>query len=202
MTHFLYLVRHGEAVPHDGPLSPIRERQARLAGKRLQDVPLSAIWHGPLPRAVQTAALIAAAFPGVPVSESDLAGDYVPSDPDPADLPPSFASFVGAFPDSERASGADLSAAAIERFTRADPENGDDHELVVTHNFLIGWLVRHALAAPPWRWLGLNQMNCGLTVIAYQPGLPPSLVSFNDAAHLPPELRWTGIAAALRPASG
>jgi hypothetical protein len=22
MTHFLYLVRHGEAVPHDGPLSP------------------------------------------------------------------------------------------------------------------------------------------------------------------------------------
>ena len=22
MTHFLYLVRHGEAAPHDGPLSP------------------------------------------------------------------------------------------------------------------------------------------------------------------------------------
>ena len=22
MTHFLYLVRHGDAVPHDGPLSP------------------------------------------------------------------------------------------------------------------------------------------------------------------------------------
>jgi hypothetical protein len=29
-------------------------------------------------------------------------------------------------------------------------------------------------------------------VIASQPGLPPSLISFNDAGHLPEELRWTG----------
>jgi probable phosphoglycerate mutase len=45
-------------------------------------------------------------------------------------------------------------------------------------------------------------MNCALTVIAYRPGLPPALISFNDAAHLTPELRWTGIPAAARPASG
>jgi hypothetical protein len=51
----------------------------------------------------------------------------------------------------------------------------------VTHNFLIGWLVSQAMGAPPWRWLGLNQMNCALTVIAYQPGLPAGLISFNDA---------------------
>ena len=29
MTHFLYLVRHGEAVPHDGPLSPAGEQDSR-----------------------------------------------------------------------------------------------------------------------------------------------------------------------------
>ena len=63
MTRFLYLVRHGEAVPHDGPLSEAGERQARLTGKRLKDVPFSAIHHGPLPRAAQTAALIAAYLP-------------------------------------------------------------------------------------------------------------------------------------------
>ena len=51
MTHFLYLVRHGEAVPHDGPLSPAGEQQAQLTGRRLKDVPLSVIHHGPLPRA-------------------------------------------------------------------------------------------------------------------------------------------------------
>jgi broad specificity phosphatase PhoE len=117
MTHFLYVVRHGEAAPHDGPLSPAGEQQARLTGERLKGAPLSAIYHGPLPRAAQAASLIAAWFPDVPVSASELAGDYLPSDPDPA-------------------------------------------------------------------------------------GLPPALISFNDAGHLTPELRWTGFPAAARPASG
>ena len=202
MTHFLYLVRHGEAVPHDGPLSPAGERQAQLTGKRLKDVPLSAIHHGPLPRAAQTARLIAACIPGVPVSASDLAGDYLPSDPDTDDLPPSYAGFVAGFSAAERAQGPRLAAAAIDRFARAGPEDGDNHELVVTHNLLIGWLVSQALAAPSWRWLGLNQMNCALTVIAYRTGLPPALISFNDAGHLAPELRWNGFPAAVRPASG
>ena len=202
MTHFLYLVRHGEAVPHDGPLSPAGERQAQLTGKRLKDVPLSAIHHGPLPRTAQTARLIAACIPGVPVSASDLAGDYLPSDPNPDDLPPSYADFVAGFSAAERAQGPRLAAAAIDRFAQAGPEDGDNHELVVTHNLLIGWLVSQALAAPSWRWLGLNQMNCALTVIAYRTGLPPALISFNDAGHLAPELRWNGFPAAVRPASG
>ena len=202
MTHFLYLVRHGEAVPHDGPLSPAGEQQARLTGRRLKDVPLSAIYHGPLPRAAQTARLIAACIPGVPVSASDLAGDYLPSDPDPDDLPPSYASFVAGFSAAERAQGPRLAAAAIGRFAQAGPGDGDSHELIVTHNFLIGWLVSQAMAAPSWRWLGVNQMNCALTVIAYRTGLPPALISFNDAGHLPPELRWNGFPAAVRPASG
>jgi serine/threonine-protein phosphatase PGAM5 len=202
MTHFLYLVRHGEAVPHDGPLSPAGEQQARLTGRRLKDVPLSAIHHGPLPRAAQTAGLIAACISGVPVSASDLAGDYLPSDPAPDDLPPSYASFVAGFSAAERAQGPRLAAAAIDRFTQAGPGDGDNHELIVTHNFLIGWLVSQAMAAPSWRWLGLNQMNCALSVIAYRAGLPPALISFNDAGHLTPELRWNGFPAAVRPASG
>lgn len=202
MTHFLYVVRHGEAAPHDGPLSQAGEQQARLTGERLKGVPLSAIYHGPLPRAAQTASLIAACFPDVPVSASDLAGDYLPSDPDPAGLPPSYASFVAGFSAEERAEGPRMAAAALDRFTRAGPEDGDNHELIVTHNFLIGWLVSQAMAAPSWRWLGVNQMNCALTVIAYRPGLPPALISFNDAGHLTPELRWTGFPVAARPASG
>ncbi len=72
----------------------------------------------------------------------------------------------------------------------------------MTHNFLIGWLVSHALTAPPWRWLGLNQMNGGLTVIAYDTAALPRLISFNDAGHLPPALRWTGFPPAMKPLSG
>ena len=201
MTRFLYLVRHGEASPHDGPLSPAGQEQARLTGRRLKDVPFSAVYHGPLPRAAQTAELIAASLPGVPVEASDLAGDYLPSVPEPDDLPPSFAAFLAGFSPAERADGPKLAAAALGLFTRPGDGTGDDYELVVTHNLLIGWLVSQAMSAPPWRWLGLNQMNCAVTVLARPPGLPPSLIIFNDAAHLPPVLRWTGFPAALRPAS-
>jgi serine/threonine-protein phosphatase PGAM5 len=38
-------------------------------------------------------------------------------------------------------------------------------------------------------------------VLLYRPDLPPSLVTYNDAAHLPGELRWTGFSDGLRPAT-
>jgi serine/threonine-protein phosphatase PGAM5 len=202
VTRFLYLVRHGLAEPHDGPLSAAGRQQARLTGQRLAGVPFSAIYHGPLPRAAQTAALIADSLPGVPVSACELAGDYLPSVPDAEGLPPEFASFLAGFSAAERADGPKLAAAAVERFGRAESEPDGTYELVVTHNLLIGWLVSQSLDAPPWRWMGLNQMNCALTILAYRPGWPAGLVSFNDAGHLPPELRWTGFPAAARPVSG
>ena len=202
MTRFLYLVRHGLADPHDGPLSAAGQQQARLTGQRLRDVPFSAIYHGPLPRAAQTSRLIAASLPGVPVSECELAGDYLPSVPDPDAVPPHFTGFVAGFSAAERADGPKLAAAALERFARPGGEQGTEYELVVTHNFLIGWLVSQTLNAPPWRWIGLNQMNCALTILTYSPGSPAGLISFNDAAHLPPQLRWTGFPTAIRPISG
>jgi broad specificity phosphatase PhoE len=205
VARFLYLVRHGDAAPHDGPLSATGREQARLVGQRLRPVPLTAICHGPLPRATQTAAIIAEGFPGVPVTVSELAGDYIPPDDGPGggpDLPARFAAFVASYTPAERAQGRDLAPAALERFFAPAPAGPDTHELVVTHNFLIGWLVSQALAAPAWRWLGLNQMNAALTVIACAEGEPPRLISFNDAAHLPPELRWTGFPAAATPPSG
>lgn len=202
MTRFLYLVRHGEASPHDGPLSDIGREQARLVGERLGAVPFAAIHHGPSERTTQTAAVIAESHPGVPVLDSELAGDYLPSAPDPAGLPPRYAAVVSSYLPAERVEGAGLAAAAVERFAVAGDEEADMHELIVTHNFLIGWLVSHAMLAPPWRWLGLNQLNGALSVIGYQRGLPPRLISFNDAAHLPPVLRWTGFPAGAAPASG
>jgi hypothetical protein len=63
---------------------------------------------------------------------------------------------------------------------------------VVTHNFLIGWLVRQAMDAPRWRWLSLNHCNAALTVIRYAPGRPSSVLVYNDMQHLPADLRWTG----------
>ncbi|HEX3750883.1 MAG TPA: histidine phosphatase family protein [Streptosporangiaceae bacterium] len=200
MTRFLYLIRHGDASPHDGPLSAIGREQAQLAGTRLRPVPLTSICHGPLPRVAQTAAIIAANFPAVPVTVDELAGDYVPPVGD-AGPPAPYVGFLANFTPAERVRGSELARAALGRFARAAPEAGDTHELVVTHNFLIGWLVSQALAGPAWRWLGVNQMNAALTVIAYSGTLPPRLLSFNDAAHLPVRLRWTGFPATVTPPS-
>ncbi|MEV6038235.1 histidine phosphatase family protein [Nonomuraea sp. NPDC052116] len=201
MTRYLYLTRHGEATPDESALTANGRRQAALLGERLKDVPLSAVHHGPLPRAAQTARLIAEHLPGVPVRVSEAAGDYLPYVPARSELPPEHADrllgFLANFPAD---GGARLVRQAEELFTGPVDGAAEEtrHELVVTHNFLIGWLVRAALDAPGWRWLGLNHCNAALTVIRYAPDRPSSVLFFNDMAHLPPELRWTGFPPELR----
>ena len=54
-------------------------------------------------------------------------------------------------------------ADAVSRWIRA--KTSDSNELLVTHNFVIAWFVRHVLDAPDWKWMGLNTANGGLTII-------------------------------------
>ncbi|WP_326558783.1 histidine phosphatase family protein [Micromonospora sp. NBC_01796] len=193
-NRFLHLARHGEAID-EGRLTEAGQQQARLLGRRLANVPLTAIHHSPLPRAVHTAELIGESLPDVPLCAEDVLGDYIPPVPDPDALPEVYTRFLDGVTPTEYTDGARLAAAAIERYALpavSEPAGSDTHELIVTHNFLIGWFIRHALDAPDHRWLGLNQSNCALTTILYRPDRPPALVRFNDMSHLPAELRWTG----------
>ena len=195
-SRYLYLIRHGEA-DDDGALTRAGRQQASAAGERLRYIRFSAIRHSPMQRAEETADLIADFLPGVPVGASGLLGDYLPPVSGQPDLPPPCAALLSSYTPEERSEGAELASAAIQRYAR--PAGQDDSELIVTHNFLIGWFVRHALDAPDWRWMGLNQCNGGITVILYRTGMPASLVSFNDIGHLPPALRWTGFPAEIVP---
>lgn len=195
-TRFLYLTRHGEASADESGLTDDGRRQAVLLGERLQRSPLSALLHGPLPRTEQTARLIRDQLDDVPLQLSEAAGDYVPYLPQREELPSepadSMLGRLAQFPAEEREHGPGSAQRALALF--AGPVDGDEprHELIVTHTFLIGWLVRDALDAPKWRWMGLNHANAALTVIRYAPGRPAALLLFNDMGHLPPELRWTG----------
>lgn len=192
----LYLARHADAEG-DGDAATLSEagrRQAGLLGARLTGVPFGAVWHGPLPRAAQTARLVGAHLPGVPLCPDETVGDHPPSAPDPAGLPPAYAAFLEGFSAAELTRGPRLAAAAIARFTRPD----GPPDLIVTHAFLVAWFVLHALDAPPGRWLGLNPANAALTAIRYRADRPPALHLFNDLTHLPPDLHWTGFPAALR----
>jgi serine/threonine-protein phosphatase PGAM5 len=190
-TTQLYLARHGEqdrppggAGPGTG-LSDRGRAQAALLGRRLSAVPFDVIRHSPLRRAAETAQLLAEYLPGVPAQASDLMADRTPVPPglDLTGMPPEFRSFLDAVPDGERDPGAARLDDAVARLAVAGP--ADRRELLVTHNFVIGWFVRHALDAPPWRWIGLNQANCGLTIIEVRSGRPPMLICFNDTGHLP-----------------
>ena len=195
-SRFLYLVRHGEA-DDDGGLTEAGQQQASAAADRLRHIRFAAIRHSPAERAEETAELIADCLPGVPVGPSGLLGDYLPPVTGLPDLPAPYTQLIDSYAPDERAEGAELAAAAIARYAR--PGGQDDSELLVTHNFLIGWFVRHALDAPDWRWLGLNQCNGAITVILYRTGRPATLVSYNEVGHLPPQLRWTGFPAELVP---
>lgn len=194
MTHYLYLVRHGEQLDAehglpDGPLSPRGRRQAELLAERLGGIPFDAAWHSPLQRASETARIIAERLPALNPQPSPLLFDCVPSGPAP-ETPSVYDPFFGSVTEAEIEAGSAQMADAVAEFLRSSRE--DRHELLITHNFVIAWFVREVLGAPDWRWVSINQANCGLTVLAQRPARPWSLVVHNDLAHLPPELR-TGL---------
>ena len=194
MTHYIYLVRHGEHqdAEHgvdDGPLSPRGQRQAELIADRLSGLPLDAVWHSPLLRAAETARAVAARLPSVDPVPSALLFDCVPSGMTD-DAPAAYESFFGSVSEAEIEAGSAQMADAVGEFLRR--RNGEVHEVLITHNFVIAWFVREVLGAPDWRWMTLNQAHCGLTVIAQKQGRPWTLLSHNDLGHLPMELR-TGL---------
>jgi len=194
LPHYLYLVRHGEqqdaeyGMP-DGPLSSKGKRQAQLIAERLGGVPFTNMFHSPLKRAAETAKIMAERMPALTPEPSSLLFDCIPSGPTP-DMPKAFESFYGAVTEAEIEAGSAQMADAVSEFLT--PARGDRHDLLVTHNFVIGWFVRQVFDAPSWRWLGLNQANCGLTIIRVRSAKPPVLVVHNDLGHLPVELR-TGL---------
>jgi broad specificity phosphatase PhoE len=108
--------------------------------------------------------------------------------PDKDELPAESADyllgFLQQFTPEELKHGPELANLALELFT--GPVDGDDeqHELLITHNFLAGWLVQHAMDAPNWRWLSLNHHNAALTALRYAPGRPSSILFYNDTRHL------------------
>lgn len=201
-TRYLYLARHGLSTPEETGLAEAGRQQAGLLGQRLRGVPLTEIVYGPLPRAAETARLVAAEL-AEPGSESapafrvsEVAGDYIPYLPKRAELPAESAdyllNFLGPLSTVEEVHGRELGQRALTEFTGPVEGGQDRHQLVVTHNFLIGWVLRAAFDAPPWRWLAVNHCNAALTAIRYAPGLPASVLYCNDMSHLPAELRWTG----------
>ncbi|TFC25920.1 histidine phosphatase family protein [Cryobacterium sinapicolor] len=194
MHHYIYLVRHGEqqdaehGMP-DGPLSARGTRQAQLIAERLGGVPFTDAWHSPLQRAADTAKIIAQRLPALTSVPSPLLFDCIPSGRAP-ETPSAYAPFFGGVTEADIEAGSAQMGDAVAEFLQ--PRRGERHDLLITHNFVIAWFVREVLGAPDWRWISINQANCGLTVLHQKPGRPWTLLTHNDTGHLPVELR-TGL---------
>lgn len=178
----LYLVRHGEQEPAADGLSAHGRDQAHRVGRRLADIPFAALHHSSKSRAAETAGIIGGHLTGVPAHACDFVADRTPYPSDRGRYPELWHDWFDGVPDSER----DRDAEALETAVRRFGVVGDDdrNELLITHNFVIGWFVRHALDAPAWRWMGLDQANGAITIVEWASKRPPMLVSFNDTGHL------------------
>ncbi|WP_214406432.1 phosphoglycerate mutase family protein [Pseudonocardia lacus] len=94
----LHLVRHGHNADgadlpdgnHDGELTERGRTQSESLGERLAALGAryDEIRHSTLPRAAQTARVLARHLPGVPLVPDDLLRECIPSRPDPAVLGP------------------------------------------------------------------------------------------------------------------
>lgn len=194
MSHYLYLVRHGEQIDAehgilDSSLSERGVTQAHHIGRRLANVPLSRSFTSPLDRAAETAGIIDQYTQGDPVEESTLLFDCVPSGPED-DVPERYNRYFDAFPPAVTEAGRAQMSDAFDAFLTKSRE--DTHTLLVTHNFVIASFVREALNAPNWRWLGLNSYHASLTVIRVRTTKPVEVLLYNDVSHVPSELR-TGV---------
>ena len=191
MAHLLYLVRHGEQLDaehgvDDGKLSARGVRQAQAIAQRLSGVHFDHAWTSPLTRAVETASIMQERLPAIEFEKSALLLDCIPSGKT-AETPVGFHRFLESVRPEEAEAGAAQMQDAGEQWLR--PSRGDVNELLVTHNFVIGWFVREVMQSPEWQWMSLNQANCGLTIIRRRTGKPPQLVVHNDLGHLPAEDR-------------
>ncbi|QBR92514.1 histidine phosphatase family protein [Nocardioides euryhalodurans] len=202
-TRWLYMARHAEPEADGAALTAAGARQAEHLGRRLAHLPLSHITHGPLPRAAETARVVADQLELPPsLSEVEAAGDYVPYVPRRAEVPHAWADAVlppfADVTEEEASRGEALGSRAIDLLAGPATDGRERVEVVITHAFTIGWLVRHALDAPAWRWWPPIQCHAGLTVIRYELEGPPAVMVSNDVAHLPDDLRWTGFPDHLR----
>jgi serine/threonine-protein phosphatase PGAM5 len=180
--HRLIFVRHGQYDEVEtGDLTPLGREQAARTSAALSWVAASTIYTSTLPRARQTAAIVAQRLPGVPLVALRSLCEGIPT-PIAVYVP---AAHIRA--DKARLDG------AFRRLFRPTRESRTD--IVVCHGNVIRYFVCRALRLPERTWVRLESIHCGLTELVVHPSGAMRLRSYNDTGHLPPRLRTMSFAA-------
>ena len=183
----LYLVRHARAAAgdaHDPGLSSVGRLQAGLLADRLLELEVGAVLHSPLNRAAETATVPADRWE-VTARACALLTDRtpVPSLGCRSDYPARYLPWLDETPPDERDVDGQALMSVRDELIRLSSESRD-RLVLVTHAFVIGWLVCNALDAPSWRWLTLAPDNASLSILSYDGERGSQVVAFNDTGHL------------------
>lgn len=179
-TRNVLLVRHGQYdVEKGGVLTELGREQAAATGTwiaaNIAGLRVNALWSSTLPRARETADIIAPSLTRSRVKRSGLLREGMYSKVKGYDVPASER--------EEDRKRADLAWSRFFKTTRADR-----FEILVCHGNLIRYLVCHALEVPGLRWTRMNSNHCALTRILVRDNGAVRVVSYNETAHLPSRL--------------
>eukprot|EP00658_Telonema_sp_P-2_P039051 TRINITY_DN27918_c0_g1_i1.p1 TRINITY_DN27918_c0_g1~~TRINITY_DN27918_c0_g1_i1.p1 ORF type:complete len:303 (+),score=47.79 TRINITY_DN27918_c0_g1_i1:169-1077(+) len=235
-TRHIILIRHGQynRSSQERELTPLGIQQALLTGERLaamcnptladkllaepdglskSPITIACVHSSNLPRARQTAELVAKGLPGVSLAPMDpMLAEGCPCipvpapvnyDPSPATVWEDAARIEAAFRHYiHRAVGGPAPSQAgkddhqIQAEGVQDDSNGassvsagkDSHsetwEVIVCHGNVIRYFVCRALQLPPQAWLRMATYNCGMTHLVIRPNGRCSLLGFGDVGHL------------------
>ncbi len=176
----LLLIRHasynGEAIDEAG------RRQSLCTAERLRTYPVRVIHSSTMLRAVQTAEIIAAVFPGIPMRHSTLLCECIPSVPRNVSKEDRRAAREKMKEDRTR---------AIRAFARYfKPPSGQNRcEIVVCHGNIIRYMLARLLKLGAHGWQQFGTRHCGLTEIKIASTGDMEIVTYNDTGHLPLDLQ-------------
>jgi broad specificity phosphatase PhoE len=198
----LIFVRHGDSVRGAvEALTGAGREQVQLTAERLSELPrIDRIIHSPMPRAAQTAELLATALHIDEMAVDDRLAECLPSVPERHLLTDTQHVAIARHAAQDGGAGAIQAAAAVEHFLTG-PRAGepDQTDLLVSHANLIRWLLTAAIGTGKDSWFQLAYYHCALSTIVLRRGRPPAVLTVNDSTHLtaglrgddhPPELRW------------
>lgn len=185
----LYLVRHGNfdvrARPDHGlggSLTALGRRQARLTAKRLSQLPIDAIYHSDMPRAAETAAIIAEHLPGAPIQSSRLLRECTPG------MPQVFAEYFKDYPPEQLERERRQAERAYQKFFKLT-RRGERREVLVCHGNIIRYFLARVMQAPATVWTGMDVRQGSISEVELQAAWQ-RVNALSDVGHLPPAL-WT-----------
>ncbi len=183
------LIRHGQYEERgDGVLTALGREQAAVTRDALRGMGADSIVSSTLSRAMETGAIVAAAFPQLTLKHDDLLCECTPTA-----LPASLRVVIHPAQIKADRARAEKAYARIFRPSRAPTT-----DVVVCHGNIIRFFACKALGVAPRVWINMASLHCGLTEISVLPNGETRLMSYNDTGHLPRALRTMSNAAAKR----